>query len=984
MGALALVLVCSLVSGALVTGPSAKAVQAGEPVSRIYTFDNALEGPASFDTTGGYAPTGNPGAPWNIVASAVPGGGKLLLTQVDGTVSVANSDGSGVLGPVVPRSVNAFELNPDMSLDGSGTRIAYVGADQDVHYADLDGQNDRNLGRGTDTEGAINPVVSPDGQWVAFDSHHPADGRRGIQVIPTDGSGQSRLIVPQGEGADGARWFPDSRRLAFVDIVPCALEGNVACVDVAVGDITTLEVQQLGVGYYIPDESEANRHLNLSRSFSVHAIAVSPDGRQLAVEGRFNECSYATHSVEGQNGETTPQCGESTASSFHQSQLGVVPAPGGAFSPVLKRPGRCGYNGDGCVDPTGGTLADPADFEGDASVPLWWGGPTYKLVFFTNTTQANGFDYHSFVGFRGPGAFDNSTVGKYPAFNLLSDKGYIGDERGTHWTYRLSHIVTREQFDAARTFVASQQQAANGNAFPFYVRYSWLDANCTDWIRSVALAANVTLPDFRDVHPPILGILGQVLYLQDPLAMERVLSGANNGAPIPPEGVPFAGGTVYRNTGNSPAGLAGIASDPPTPIDVSAAAVAQHAIANPSDVATELSMRYTTSSLGDVAVGQGATVSIEQLTPDGIVTITGIDWGDGSPPELFAQPSSQPVSTWTHRYDTSGNFTDTIVVIEDGGIAAFSGSVVVNLGPTSATQTAAVPPPGPTVAYPKGPIAPDVLPPITTTTSTSTTVSTTTTTTVVGARIPPPPDFDGDGDTDRSVYRDGAWFAEGQATRFLGLAGDIPVPGDYDGDGDDDRAVYRAGAWYVDGQPPACFGNATDIPVPGDYDGDGDADRAVYRPSVGGWYVEGVGPEFFGLDGDIPVPGDYDGNGTTDRAVWRPDVGGWYVHDQAFVSLGLGGDVPVPGDYDGNGTTDRAVWRPDVGAWFVHDQATVFLGLDGDVPVPGDYDGGGATDRAVWRPSVGGWFVQDQVTAFLGLDADIPLPLPHAIYRFFF
>jgi hypothetical protein len=245
-------------------------------------------------------------------------------------------------------------------------------------------------------------------------------------------------------------------------------------------------------------------------------------------------------------------------------------------------------------------------------------------------------------------------------------------------------------------------------------------------------------------------------------------------------------------------------------------------------------------------------------------------------------------------------------------------------------------------------------------------------------------DFDGDGDTDRSVFRAGAWYAEGQATAFLGMSGDIPVPADYDGDGDANRAVYRSGAWFVDGQATVFLGVAGDIPVPGDYDGDGDAERAIYRPSVGGWYVDGQATVFFGLSTDIPVPGDYDGNGTVDRAVFRPSVGGWYVNGQGTVFLGLSGDIPVPGDYDGNGTTDRGIWRPSVGGWYVQSQATVFLGLSGDVPEPGDYDGNGTTDRGIWRPTVGGWYVQSQATVFLGINGDIPLPLPQAIYRMFF
>jgi uncharacterized delta-60 repeat protein len=270
-----------------------------------------------------------------------------------------------------------------------------------------------------------------------------------------------------------------------------------------------------------------------------------------------------------------------------------------------------------------------------------------------------------------------------------------------------------------------------------------------------------------------------------------------------------------------------------------------------------------------------------------------------------------------------------------------------------------------------------------TTSSTTTTVATTTTTRPPASR-PPAADFDGDGDTDRSVYRNGAWFAEGHATGFIGTATDIPVPGDYDNDGRSDRAVYRDGTWFTEGQATAFLGLASDVPVPGDYNGDGRTERAVYRPAVGAWYVDGQAPVFFGNSTDIPVPGDYDGNGTTDMAVFRPSVGGWYVNGQATVFSGLGGDIPVPGDYDASGTTDKAVFRPSVGGWYIAGQPTVFTGLSGDVPVPGDYDGDDDTDRAIWRKAVGGWYISGQATVFLGLNGDIPLPLPQAIYRNFF
>jgi peptidyl-Asp metalloendopeptidase len=63
-------------------------------------------------------------------------------------------------------------------------------------------------------------------------------------------------------------------------------------------------------------------------------------------------------------------------------------------------------------------------------------------------------------------------------------------------------------------------------------------------------------------------------------------------------------------------------------------------------------------------------------------------------------------------------------------------------------------------------------------------------------------DFDGDGRSDVTVYRNGAWFilrsSDGGVTSVgWGIAQDIPVPADYDGDGKTDIAVYRNGTWFI-------------------------------------------------------------------------------------------------------------------------------------------------------------------------------------------
>jgi aldose sugar dehydrogenase len=174
-------------------------------------------------------------------------------------------------------------------------------------------------------------------------------------------------------------------------------------------------------------------------------------------------------------------------------------------------------------------------------------------------------------------------------------------------------------------------------------------------------------------------------------------------------------------------------------------------------------------------------------------------------------------------------------------------------------------------------------------------------------------DFDGDGRSDITVYRDGAWFilrSSDSGATVLGWGGlpqDIPVPADYDGDGEVDIAVYRGGTWFIlqssdRGVTSVTWGGlAQDIPVPGDYDGDGKIDIGVYRD--GAWFIlrssdGGVtATAWGGLAQDIPVAGDYDGDGKIDIGVYRD--GAWFIlrsSDGGVTSVSWGGlaqDIPI-------------------------------------------------------------------------------------------
>ncbi len=265
--------------------------------------------------------------------------------------------------------------------------------------------------------------------------------------------------------------------------------------------------------------------------------------------------------------------------------------------------------------------------------------------------------------------------------------------------------------------------------------------------------------------------------------------------------------------------------------------------------------------------------------------------------------------------------------------------------------------------------------------------------------VPAAFDFDGDGTSDLSIYRDGFWWfassANGNRHTAIqwGLPTDKLVPADYDGDFKTDAAVFRDGTWHVlkssdNSYVSLQFGFATDIPVPGDYDGDGRADFAVFRPADGYWYIFTASGNFssqqWGEATDKPVVADFDGDGKIDLSVFRPGDGTWYILQSRdgfrAAQWGESTDVPVVGDYDGDFKSDLAVFRPATGTWYIIGSRDGFRGLQfglaTDKLVPADYDGDGKTDPAVVRDGM--WYLHkstgDSVMQQFGFPTDKPVP----------
>ena len=253
---------------------------------------------------------------------------------------------------------------------------------------------------------------------------------------------------------------------------------------------------------------------------------------------------------------------------------------------------------------------------------------------------------------------------------------------------------------------------------------------------------------------------------------------------------------------------------------------------------------------------------------------------------------------------------------------------------------------------------------------------------------------------------------------FFGMIDGIPLSGDFDGDGDDEVVLFKDGYWLIDingngkwdiDDLMARLGDESDRPVVGDWDGDGKDDIGIYGPiwegdheaieaepgipdlhnspltrpknippqvteaadgarvmrlsSFGTSRIDVIDHVFgYGEEEDVPVTGDFNGDairtiGMFRGGRWNIDMNGdgRFDYDDKEFTFGRAGDVPLVGDFNGDGVEEIAVYRN--GTWIIdingnHQRdATdkVFeMGGRGDIPVVGDWDGDGIDEPAIY------------------------------------
>lgn len=123
-------------------------------------------------------------------------------------IYIGNDDGSGQT-----RLTNSGAPEMQPNLNRGNTQIVFTRKSGDYEIIKMDANGGNQVALTANNADDVNPVWSPDGTKVAFESYR--DGQAEIYVMNANGTGQTRLTM-QGEFDGMPTWSPDGTKIAFV------------------------------------------------------------------------------------------------------------------------------------------------------------------------------------------------------------------------------------------------------------------------------------------------------------------------------------------------------------------------------------------------------------------------------------------------------------------------------------------------------------------------------------------------------------------------------------------------------------------------------------------------------------------------------------------------------------------------------------------------------------------------------------------------